>query len=230
MIQQSQQPVVFAWFPPYLRAMLGSRVRLRIIAGIVCLFGSAGCRPSPPPARTTVSQAWRNPDFAGEAFSELFVIGVGRNDDYRRLYEDSMVHALQEEGVMAQASWTLFPETGKLDRLRVLVAVERAGFDAVVIARLREVREQEELVPARPATSSDLYMAGYDQAYAVNSAPAYYRTNRNYRVETSIYDLRHGILARVYLSDTLNPDSVDELIHSVSARIVEQMKTEGLIQ
>lgn len=224
---------MFRRLRPLLRATTFARVFGRtivVVAAVLALSMLTAGACSKNETKTTIPATWRNPEFTGAPFSKLFVIGVGRNGDYRRLYEDSMVHALQEEGVMAQASWTLFPETGKLDRARVLVAVERAGFDAVVIARLREVREQEELVPARPATSSDLYMAGYDQAYAVNSAPAYYRTNRNYRVETSIYDLRHGILARVYLSDTLNPDSVDELIHSVSARIVEQMKTEGLIQ
>ena len=188
----------------------------------------AGCRKESQ-AETTVPATWRNPDLRTEPFRRIFVIGIGRNDQYRRLYEDSMVHALGEEGVLAQASYVLFPAPGKLDRAEVLVAVEKRGFDAVVIARLQNVKKDQKYVPAQPMYSSDLYMSGYDEKYAVNSSPAHYEEQKTYRVETTLYSVRDEMLAWVAFSDTVNPASVEDIIHSVSARVAAQMKAEGLL-
>lgn len=191
------------------------------------LLAGSACKKSQ--TQTTIPATWRNPEFTGEPFTKFFVMGVGRSDDYRRLYEDSMVQALQAEGATAQASWTLFPEVGKLDGAKVLVAVADAEFDAVVIARLRGIHEEEEYVPAQPLTSSDLYMSGYDEAYAVNSSPAHYRTKTTYRVESTVYSVRDEMLAWVVVSDTVDPESVEDVIQSVSSSVAKRMKTEGLI-
>lgn len=216
--------------PPFLTLARVPRVSARIVPCLVALsvLAGAGCQKESQ-TQTTIPSSWRNPEFSGAPFQKIFVIGVAQNDANRRLYEDSMVRALQAEGVMAQASWTLFPEEKKLERAKVLVAVEEQGFDAVVIARLRSVHEKEEYVPARPLTSSDLYMSGYDEAYAVNSDPAHYEMHETYRIETTLYSARDEMLAWVVLSDTLNPESVEDVIQSVSSTIAKQMKAEGLL-
>ena len=121
------------------------------------------------------------------------------------------------------------PAPGKLDRAEVLVAVEKRGFDGVVIARLQNVKKDQKYVPAQPMHSSDLYMSGYDEKYAVNSSPAHYEQRKTYRVETTLYSVRDEMLAWVAFSDTVNPASVEDVIHSVSARVAAQMKAEGLL-
>lgn len=208
--------------------MSSRRTHAAIALLALLLLAAAGCQKESQ-TQTTVPAAWRNPDLPRVPFTKLFVIGVGRNDEYRRLYEDSMVRALREQGAGAQASWALFPQAEKLDAARVLVDVEQQGFDAVVIARLRSVHEKEEYVPASPLTSSDAFMSGYEEAHAVKSSPAHFKTNTTYRVETSVYSVRDQMAAWLVLSDTVNPESVQDVIHSVSARIAAQMKAEGLV-
>jgi hypothetical protein len=192
-------------------------------------LASAGCHKEGQ-AQTTIPATWRNPEFSGVPFTKFFVMGIGENDDNRRLYEDSMVRALQEQGAIAQASWTIFPQSEKLDRATVLIGVEEAKFDAVVIARLRSVHEKEQYVPAQPLTSSDLYMSGYDAAYAVNSSPAHSEKSTTYRIETTIYSARDEMLVSVLVSDTVNPESVDDIIHSLTTTIARQMRAGGLIR
>lgn len=179
--------------------------------------------------KTTIPATWRNPEFTGEPFGKLFVIGVGRNAAYRRLYEDHMVQALGAQGAMAEASWVTFPENDKLDPTKVLSAVSEGDFDAIVITRLLSVDEEMEYVPGKPPTSSDLYMAGYDKAYAVNSDPGHYARKTKYRVETALYSARDGIVVWLVRSETVNPDSVEEVIQSVSSSVAKKMKADGLI-
>jgi hypothetical protein len=206
------------------------RVNPRMQAGLL-LLGVAlafGCQKESQ-ASTTLPQTWRNPELPKGAFHKILVIGIGRNDENRRLYESTMARALAEEGAAAEPSWSLFPSPGKLDRAEVLRAVEERGFDGVIIARLRHVKEDAAYVAAAPMYSSDLYMSGYDEKYAVNSSPAHYEKRKTYQVETTLYSVRDETLAWVGVSDTVNPKSVEDIIASVCQRIVTHLKTEGLI-
>lgn len=217
-----------ASFPTFASMKGPLRLHLALVLAGAALIG-AGCQKESQ-TQTTIPATWRNPDFSGAPFGKFFVLGVAKSDENRRLYEDHMVRALQEQGASAQASSVLFPQSEKLDRAEVLLAVEQAQFDAVVIARLRSVHEKEQYVPAQPLTSSDLYMSGYDEAYAVNSAPAHYAKTTTYRVETTIYSARDEMLVWVLVSDTVNPESVEDIIQSLSATIARQMKAGGLIR
>ena len=208
--------------------MLG---RITFIAALALASGTLGasaCKKSQ--TRTTIPAAWRNPEFSGVPFSKLFIIGVARNGEYRRLYENSLVRALEGEGAVAQASSAVFPEDEELDGVRLLEAVRSGGFDAVVITRLKSVDEEPVYVPGNPPTSSDLYMAGYDDAYAVNSEPGYYKMALKYRLETALYTARDAMVVWVVESETTDPQSVDEIIQSVSALIAKQLKAEALIR
>jgi hypothetical protein len=194
---------------------------------VLSVLAASACSKSQ--TNTTIPATWRNPEFTGDPFTKLFVVGVGRNGAYRRLYEDNMVRALEGQGAMAEASWVEFPENDKLDAAKVFSAVSHGNFDAVVITRLLSVDEEVEYVPGKPPTSSDLYMAGYDKAYAVNSDPGYYTTNTRYRVETALYSARDGMVVWLVHSETVNPDSVEEVIQSVSSSVAKKMKADGLI-
>jgi len=198
-------------------------------AAVFALSVLAASACSKSQSKTTIPATWRNPEFIGEPFGKLFVIGVGRNAAYRRLYEDHMVQALGAQGAMAEASWVAFPENDKLDPTKVLSAVSEGDFDAIVITRLLSVDEEMEYVPGKPPTSSDLYMAGYDKAYAVNSDPGHYARKTKYRVETALYSARDGIVVWLVRSETVNPDSVEEVIQSVSSSVAKKMKADGLI-
>jgi hypothetical protein len=192
------------------------------------LLAVSACKKDP--AQTTVPATWRNPELSGAPFSTMFVVGVARNEEYRRLYEDHMVHALESEGAAAQQSSAVFPTRDQLEPARVLVEAKKRGFDAVVVARLQSVQTEKEFVPARPLTSSDLYMSGYDPQYAVNSDPAHFKDTTTYRIQTSVYSIRDEMVAWVALSDTVDPESVEDVIESLSKRIAQTMKAEGLIQ
>jgi len=209
------------------RSRVIARARLGwTVVAFALLVGSA-CKKDPTP--TTVASTWRNPEQATAPFSKIFVVGVGRNDDNRRLYEDNMVRALERKGATAQASWTLFPKREDLDRAKMLVEVRKQQFDAVLVARLRSVEQEKKFVPAQPLTSSDLYMSGYDPEYAVNSAPAHFEDTTTYQVQTALYSVRDETIAWVAWSDTVDPESPEDVIRSVSKRIAQAMKDEGLI-
>jgi hypothetical protein len=183
------------------------------------------------------------------SFTKIFVMGVGRNDSRRRLYEDSLVAALRAEGVEAQPSYEVFPQTEKLEREQVLKKVTEGGFDAVSLAHLIWVSKEQEFVPSHhrtervssaPGGNADAYMRAntaslyidtYDSSYDAHHEPGYYKTNEIYSVETMVFRVESGG-DKVWwaLSETLNPESVEGLINSVVAGVVRWMKEDGIIE
>lgn len=208
--------------------------RTKLIGAAVlalAMFVAGACSKNEP--KTTVPGTWRDPDFSGGAFSSIFVIGVGRDDEHRRLYENSMVSALQKEGATAEASWGLFPQSEKLNKDEVLKTVGQRGFEAIVLTRLLSVDEQLEHVPEKttyvPASNLDLYMLDYDQDYEVVHEPGYYKTRTTFNVETTLYTASDGRKVWWALSETVNPESVEEIIESVTTVVAKKMKSDGLI-
>ncbi len=197
----------------------------------LALVSHPGCKKDQP--KTTVAATWKNADAPQGPFVKLFVIGVGKDDVRRRLYEDTMVATLRKQGVEAQASYGDFPDSEKLEKQGVLDVVEEGGFDAVVLTHVLSVDQQLEYVPGKtkyePTSNADMYMMDYDQKYLVTHDPGYYKTNTTFSVETTLYEAGAGVKVWATLSETVNPDSVEEVIEQVITVTVTKMKTDGLI-
>lgn len=185
-------------------------------------------------SKTTVPGSWRNPEHSDQTFSSFFVIGIGRNDARRRLYENRMVQALERHGAKAQASWSVFPDSEELNKEDVLAVVAKGGFDGVILTQVLGVDQQHQYVEGRttyvPTSNVDLYMPDYDQKYDVVREPGYYETKTTFNVETVLYTADEGTKIWWALSETVNPDTVEEIIESVANAAADRMKADGLIR
>ena len=198
---------------------------------LLALLTATGCKKN---KSDTTLATLRLKDFEG-SFSKLFVMGVGKNDERRRLYEDSLVSALDKEGVAAQASYEVFPQSEKLEKEEVLRAVREGGFDAVVVTHVIWVSRDLKYVPGKtrriPTSSSNIYSFTYEQAYETVHEPGYYENYATYSVETMLFSVsRNGEKVWSALSETVNPESIEKLIDSVVAVVVRGMKDDGLLQ
>lgn len=203
----------------------------RIILLLVALFAMGACEKGPT---TTIPLAWKNPSYQGGGFKKLFVIGVAQDDPSRRLFEDTFAKAIASEGASAQASWGHLPKTGKLTEEEVRGAIEGGDFDGVLITRLLSVDQNQEYVP--PSTHSVPttyygygYYGYYGASYSIVHEPGYYKTNTHFRLETNLYSVATGDLVWSGQSDTLNPESLAEVIDSMTAAVAKKLKSEKLI-
>ncbi len=184
---------------------------------------------------TTIPIAWRNPALEATAFKKVFVIGVGENEAGRRLFEDTFAKALSEQGTAAQASWGLLPQSTRLTEEQIRGAIDGGSFDGIVISRLLSVDQQQQYVPpssyAVPTASYGYgYYGYYGTSYAVVHEPGYYKTNTTFRVETNLYSAATAALVWSGQSETLNPESLDDVIDSMTAAVAKRLNEERLIQ
>ena len=184
--------------------------------------------------KTTVPLVWKNPSYEGSKFKKLFVIGVGEDDATRRLFEDTFARAIAAEGTAAQASWGHLPQSTKLSEEEIAAAIEGGNFDGVLITRLLGVSQSQEYVP--PSTHSVPtayygygYYGYYGASYTVVHEPGYYKTNTVFRLETNLYAVANRALVWSGQSDTVNPESLNDVIESMTAAVAKKLKSEKLI-
>ena len=202
----------------------------KLLIFLIAASALAACNKS----KTSIPLSWRNPAVEQTVFKKLLVIGVGENDGARRLFEDTFAKALAQQGTPAQASWSLLPQSTRLTEEQIRGAVEGGGFDGVLISQLLGVDQNEEYVPpssyAVPTTHYGYgYYGYYGASYTTVHQPGYFKTNTTFRVETNLYSVASSDLVWSGQSDTLNPESLTEVIDSMTAAVAKKLKEEKLI-
>jgi hypothetical protein len=179
----------------------------------------------------------------GGPFSKILVVGVGRDNERRRVYEYSMVNALTSRGARAETSYRLFPQSDVISDQAMVSAVSDGDYDAVVITRLVWVSEKMEYVRGETrripssnwgftsAPSRNFFVGAYSDSYELVHTPGYYQKNVKYSVETMLFSMRRdGIKVWSALSETVNPQSTEALIDQIASVVAEAMEDQGLIE
>ena len=105
------------------------RVRPAWITVLVILLAAlaGGC------ASTSLTNQWKNPDYADGPMRRMMVVGVSQHPSVRRSFEDVFAAKLNAAGVDAIPSYYLIREEGEVDQAVLESAVQKAGADGVLI-------------------------------------------------------------------------------------------------
>ena len=95
-----------------------------------------------------------------------------------------------------------------------------------------QLRHHEAETIEAPASNGDgdLYVKDYDQRHETVTQPGYYDTAETYNVETLVYDAETGERLWWAVSETVNPDTVDQAIHEIAEATAKRMKDERVIR
>jgi hypothetical protein len=112
------------------------------------------------------------------------------------------------------------------DMAKMKAVVQRLGFDGAVVIRVVSAKEEVTYVPP---SYGPTFWGYYGYAFPATYAPAYYRSDKIVRVETSIYSLRQDQLLWVATTETMNPESVASLVDDVAKAVRRELEREKLI-
>jgi hypothetical protein len=181
---------------------------------------------------TKIPNAWRNPAHEGMPFQKIFVIGVGKNESNRRLFEDRFAEVLSGGGAVALTSYGSLPDSQRLSEAQVREAIEGGGYDGVIVSRLLGVEEETEYVPPR-TYSVPRHYGGYYHYYGTSwdvvHEPGYFKTHTTVRLETNLYDVGTGELVWSGQSETFDPSSLEDIIESATKAVAKRLSEESLI-
>ena len=185
-------------------------------------------------ATTKITETWKDDGYRGAPFSDLFVIGVAKEEKTRRSFENKFVEKLKAAGIQAVASSSVMESDQKIEKAAILAAIEKLDIDAVLITRLISLKEEEIRSPStneygRPDDYQGRYSSDYSTAYGYAHQPAQYTTSVRVGLETKLYDAGTEKLIWAATSKTANPKSNIKLFDSVIEALVRDLKKNKLL-
>src|SRR6516164_3711079 len=182
--------------------------------------------------------SWFNPNYEGQTFHKILVIGVAQNLEVRADFEDEMAAQIARPGIetIPGNHILLRPDANvKLDLDYLRGQIRDNHIDAVVVSRLLKVDKKVISIPSSTYIAPFPYyysFYGYLGAvYPVMYDPGYQREDTTVSVETNVYATSKpdGDLVWTGVSDSFNPKSVKKVADGLVKVVPKQMEKDGLL-
>src|SRR5215467_10576783 len=182
--------------------------------------------------------SWFNPQYEGQTFHKILVIGVAQNPEVRADFEDEMAAQIARPGIetIPGNHILLRPDPHVklgLDYLRGQIRDNH--IDAVVVSRLLKVDKKAISIPSSTYTAPYPYyysFYGYIGAvYPLAYDPGYTREDVTVSVETNVYATNKpdGDLVWNGVSKSFNPKSANKVVVGLVKEVPKQMEKDGLL-
>jgi hypothetical protein len=202
------------------------QARILCCCGLLLLFLLNSCAGS----RSTGE--WKDPELGNKKYSNILVIGVAREQDKRKFYEDAFAKQLNRLGVMAIASHTIIPQDKMQDKDTIVKSIAGLGVDGVIITRLLGTREQG------PVTQGNTYKVPYgyynrmneyyNQSYSDAPPKSYTETHEFLQLESNLYDAETEKLAFSTKTDSFLRREFQESVNAYIEIVVVKLQENSL--
>lgn len=194
-----------------------------VVKTVLCfiVLGLVAC------ASTTLTNSWRSPDYKGPPLKKLMVVGVSKQPDLRRNFEDEFVSQLKLVGVEAVPSYKFIPEGGPAEEARLKQAVKEAGSDGVLITRLVRVDVNTQVAPSYPGGMG--FYPGYAGAWSGHYEPAVVYQTNTVVLQTSLYGVNESQLLWSGTTQTFAPTNIKQEIQDFAKLIIGTLEKQKLV-
>jgi hypothetical protein len=182
--------------------------------------------------------SWFNPNYQGQTFHKILVIGVAQNLEVRADFEDAMAAQIARPGIetIPGNQVLLRPDPKvKLDLDYLRGQIRDNQIDAVIVSRVLKVEKKVTSIP------SSTYIAPYPYYYSFYGYlgavypmvydPGYTREDTTVVVETNVYATSKpdGDLVWNGVSKSFNPKSAKKVADGLVKEVPKQMEKDGLL-
>jgi len=197
------------------------------ICALVFLFLLNSC------ASSKITGEWKDPQFDNKKYTNILVIGVAKQPDRRKFYEDEFAKQLRRQGIMAIASHTIIPRDKMQDKDTIVKSIEGLNVDGVIITRLQGVKEVKEFthgssyqVPYGYYNNMHDY---YDNSLSGAPSRSYVETHEYLQLESNLYDAETEKLAYTITTDTFVRQKFKSRLIAYIETVVRKLKDNKLL-
>jgi hypothetical protein len=197
-------------------------------SAIIVSFVLASCAP------TKLTGVYKDSTYTGGFLSSVLVVGVAENLRNRKMFEQFFAEQFQNNGVKAFSSADVIPADKELDKDTIKGLAEKLGADTVLVTHLEAVEEKEEYMPPVYTHIPEPYNQNlgrhYTSVYGYVHEPGYYVTQQYVRLENNLYETKTEKLIWSSSSETINPESANEVIESLCKVVMKSLRSHKLIK
>jgi len=179
---------------------------------------------------TKLTATWQGEDHRGSKIKSVLIIADTEKAVHRRMFEDGIADLLMKEGIETYSSFAIMAEHVKIKKETVKAVVQEMGINSVLLMRLIGIKKDEVYTPSIVWHEPNYYSSYYaGRFYPFGIAkpaviePGYFSTEKTVVIESSLFETVSGKLIWSVVSETLNPDSPNDLLDSMGAVIVKNM-------
>lgn len=104
-------------------------------SALICLMSLNSC------STTALTAVWKDSAYQGGPMKKVLVIGVFKEQNIKRFFEDEFARQLKPRGVDAVPSYTIFPEEDILDKTTITEKMKELKMDSVLVTRVADVED-----------------------------------------------------------------------------------------
>ncbi|MDX1775241.1 MAG: hypothetical protein R3297_01525 [Desulfobulbales bacterium] len=193
---------------------------------ILLFFLLHGC------ASSKVTGDWKNPELGNKKFTNILVIGVAKQPDRRKFYEDEFAKQLNREGILAIASHTIIPRDKMQDRDTVIKSIAGLNVDGVLVTRLQGIKEQQVQHGKSYRVPYGYYNNMYDyynSSFSTAPPRSYVETHEYLQLESNLYDAETEKLAYSITTDTFVRQKFEQRLTAYIKTVVRKLKNNSLL-
>jgi len=180
-------------------------------------------------ANTEVMQSWHDNGLS-RAYKRPLIIGISDSQQTRRIYEKYFAGELKKVNVNAIPSYKLISSKQKMNRETVVKTVRGTDVDAVIMTYL--VSSEHEInyhdSPLNQGYSGDVESSRMSDTLV--STRGRTSSAEIITLKTDLYDVKTKSLVWTAQTRTVAPESIDEVVTDVTALLIKQMVSDGLIK
>jgi hypothetical protein len=183
---------------------------------------------------STLTQRWSDESYQGSPGQKMMVIALAPAERNMLIWESAFSGALSKAGVQPIPGSKFIPHGKEVDDAALKQTIRESGVNLVAVTRLLAVDKEQEYVPGTsyytPAPGYYGMYGYYHSSYAFVSSPGYIQENTIVKLETNVYDVNTEKLVWSGVSETLNPETAQDVANSVTYLLVEDMKKSHVIK
>jgi hypothetical protein len=187
-----------------------------------------------------MTSVWRDSQYTGGPLKKLAIIVVHKDDLTRRRVEDEIARALMGGTTQVVPSYSSVLEKLEMDHAAIKNKLVAQGFDGALVGRVAAIVKDETYRP--PSTyvafggpyvgvgpGFDSFGGYYGYSYTVAYDPGYTSVSTRVVIETILYKLPEAKPIWTGTTESMNPNSRDELVEKVGSLIGKELRSARLI-
>jgi len=181
-------------------------------------------------ASSKITGEWKDPELGTKKYTSILVIGVAKQPDRRKFYEDAFAKELNRQGVMAIASHTIIPRDKMQDKDTVVKSIEGLRVDGVIVTRLQGIKEQRQVPQGKTyqIPYGNMYDY-YNNSFSTAPARSYAETHEYLQLESNLYDAETEKLAYSITTDTFVRQKFESRLTAYIETVVRQLQRNNLL-
>lgn len=197
-----------------------------VLGCLICLMGSC--------SSSTLVDEWSDPSFHEPPLKKILVIAIRKDLSKRQIWEDAFAGELSQHGVQATSSYRLFPDALP-DTAQVLEAIQKNGFDGILVTRLLLADTSSHYVESSVTTQQEPrynLRKGYDTYYKQYvQNPGYVESQIIRRRSIDVWVVRNeGRMIWSAISNTPEMNTSEALRDDVAGIVIPEMARLAIIK